>query len=117
MLQGNTIFVILVCVWLINGPQREKTLSSVFVNNKDADQPAHLRSLISAFIIHLFESSISKLATSKISIISLVSVAGDTGFSPALLESPMTGFVVRKPKQYHYMVATTLIWNILKDLQ
>ena len=32
-------------------------------NNKGADQPAHLRTLISAFIICLLESIISKLAT------------------------------------------------------
>ena len=38
-------------------------------NNKGADQPAHLRSLISAFVILLLESIISKLATSEIFII------------------------------------------------
>ena len=39
-----------------------------FANNKGADQPTHLRRLISAFVIHLLESMISKLASSKISI-------------------------------------------------
>ena len=34
-------------------------------NNKGADQPAHPRRLISAFIIHFLESIISRLATSK----------------------------------------------------
>ena len=37
------------------------------VNNTGADQPAHPRSLISAFVIHILESTISKLATSEIS--------------------------------------------------
>ena len=37
-------------------------------NNAGADQPAHPRSLISAFVIRCLESTISKLATSKTSI-------------------------------------------------
>ena len=42
----------------------QENLSSVFANNKGADQPAHPRSLISTFIIPVLESIISKLATS-----------------------------------------------------
>ena len=38
------------------------------VNNKGADQRAHLGSLFSAFVIRLLESIISRLATSEISI-------------------------------------------------
>ena len=34
---------------------------------KDADQPTHPRSLISAFVVHPLESIIDKLATRKIS--------------------------------------------------
>ena len=37
------------------------------VNNTGTDQPAHLRSLISAFVNPVLESTISKLATSEIS--------------------------------------------------
>ena len=37
-------------------------------NNTGADQPAHPRSLISAFVISSLESIISRLATSEISI-------------------------------------------------
>ena len=44
-------------------------------NNKGIDQPAHLRSLISAFVIRFLESFISRLATSEISNILIVSVA------------------------------------------
>ena len=36
-----------------------------FANNKGTDQPAHLRSLISALVIRFLESTISKLATSN----------------------------------------------------
>ena len=56
-----------------------ENLSLVFANNKGADQPAHTRSLISAFVIHLLESILSKLATSEVSIFYLVSVAEGTG--------------------------------------
>ena len=37
-------------------------------DEKGADQPAHPRILISAFVIHFLESIISKLATGEISI-------------------------------------------------
>ena len=49
------------------GPRHEKTCLWGFANNTGADQPAHPRSLISAFVIRVLESTISKLATSEIS--------------------------------------------------
>ena len=49
----------------VNGPLHEKTCVWGFANNKGADQPAHPRSLISTFVIHLLESIISRLATNK----------------------------------------------------
>ena len=52
-----------------NGPQCDKTCLRRFWNNKGADQPAHLHSLISAFVISLSKSIISRLATGKISIL------------------------------------------------
>ena len=63
-----------------------------FVNNKGADQPAHQRSLISAFVISLLESIISRLAMSVFSIFWLVCVAEETGLSLVLSETPKTGF-------------------------
>ena len=53
---------------MIFGPRREKTCLRWFANKKGADQPAHTRSLISAFVFRLLESIISRLDTSKISI-------------------------------------------------
>ena len=44
-------FTIVVIGSLIYGPRRKKTCLRGFVNNKGADQPAHLRRLISAFVI------------------------------------------------------------------
>ena len=46
----------------------EKTCLWRFANNTGADQPAHLRSLISDFVICYLKSIISKLATGEISI-------------------------------------------------
>ena len=46
-----------------------------FANNKGADQPAHLCSLISALSIHLLESIVSKLVMGEISAFKLVSRA------------------------------------------
>ena len=51
-----------------NGPRREKTCLRRCANNTGADQPAHPRSLISAFVIRLLESIISRLNTDEISI-------------------------------------------------
>ena len=67
------------------------------MKNKGADQPAHLRRLISAFVIRLLESIISKLASSKISIFKLVSVAEETGLSLALSTNPKAGFLASRP--------------------
>ena len=81
---------------MTNGPRHEKTCLQGFANNKGADQPAHLRRPVSAFVIRFIESNIYRLATSDISIFWLVSVAEETGLSLALSETPKTGFVARR---------------------
>ena len=60
-------------------------------------QSGHQRSLINAFVIPFLKSIISKLATSKISIFLLVSVAEQTGLNLTLSEALMTGFVALRP--------------------
>ena len=53
--------------YTMTGPQREKTClrgGGGVANNKGTDQPAHPHSLISAIVIHLLESIISRLARS-----------------------------------------------------
>ena len=74
-----------------------ENLSSGFANIKGADQPAHSRRLISAFVIRILKSIISKLASSKISIFYLVSVAEETGLSLPLSETMKTGFLASGP--------------------
>ena len=79
------------------GPRREKTCLRGFANNKGADQPAHPRSLISAFVFRLLESIIFRLATSKLSIFYLVSVAEQAGLNLTFSETPKTGFLATRP--------------------
>ena len=52
-----------------------------YANNKGADQPAHLRSLISAFVVHCLNSIIPLVSISKISSLCLASVATQAGLS------------------------------------
>ena len=50
---------------LVHWLRRNKTCLPGFADNTGADQPALPRSLISSFIIRLFENIISKLDTSE----------------------------------------------------
>ena len=72
-----------------------ENLSSGFANNTGADQPPHLLSLISAFVVRLLESIY--LATSEIPIFKLVSVAGHVGLSMTWSEPPKTGVLATQP--------------------
>ena len=65
-------------------------LSSGLVNDKGTDQPAHPRSLISAFVFLSFESIICR-----------VSVAKETGLSLALSKTPKTGLFCVKVQIYY----------------
>ena len=49
----------------IIGPRREKPLSRGFTNNTGADQPAHPRSLISAFLFAFWKVSYVNLLQAK----------------------------------------------------
>ena len=64
---GFTLFFRQPWIPVTYGPRREKTCLRGFANNTGADHPAHTRSLISAFVIRVLESTIAKLATSEIS--------------------------------------------------
>ena len=58
-----------------------RNLFMPYANNKGADQPAHPRSLISAFVVRCLDSIIPLLATAEISRLHLVSVADQVGLS------------------------------------
>ena len=60
-------------------PDHEKTCLILYANNKAEDQPAHPRSLISAFVVRCLDSIVPILATSKISRLLLISVGEQAG--------------------------------------
>ena len=86
------------------GTRHKKTCLRGFVNKKGADQPAHPRSLISAFVIHFLESNIFNLAKDEFSHFYLVSVAEETGLKLVLMETPKTGFLVTRPILYYFYI-------------
>ena len=51
----------------IHEPRHEKMCLMSYANNKGADQPAHPRSLISAFVVRCLDSVISLDSISEIS--------------------------------------------------
>ena len=57
-------------------------------NNTGVDQPAHPRSLISAFLFAFWKVSLCKLAAGEISIFKLVSIAEETGLTHSLSNPP-----------------------------
>ena len=59
-----------------------------YANNKSADQPAHLGSLISTFVVRCLDSIIRILAISKVSRFWLASVAEQAGLNLTWLKIP-----------------------------
>ena len=66
----------------------EKTCFIRYANNKGADQPAHLCSLISAFVVRRLDSVVSILAISIISRLELLSKAEQAGLSLTWSKTP-----------------------------
>ena len=65
-----------------------------YANNKGADQPAHLRSLICTFVVHCLGSIIPLVSISKISSLYLVSATAQTSLSLDWSQTPKTGFLM-----------------------
>ena len=65
-------------------PHHEKVCFMSYANNKGADQPVHLHSLTSAFVVRCLDSKIPKVAKSNISRLYLASVTEQTGLSLTL---------------------------------
>ena len=66
--------------------------------------------MISAFVIRFSKSMISKLDSSEISLFWLVSVAGETGLSLTLSETPKTGFVATRLTLYLMVQNQPRLW-------
>ena len=71
-----------------------ENLFMAYANNKGADQPAHLRSLIRAFVVCCLDSIILLVSTSEIWSLYLASVAAQAGLSLPWSQTPKTGFLV-----------------------
>ena len=67
-----------------------------YANNKGADQPAHPRSLINAFVVRCLDSIIPLVSTSKISSVYLASVPEQAGLSRPWSQTPKTGFLATR---------------------
>ena len=65
-----------------------------YANNKDADQPAHPRSLIGVFVIRSLDSIMPLVSISEISSLYLASAAEQAGLSLTLSQAPKTGFLL-----------------------
>ena len=59
-----------------------------YANNKGADQPAHPRSLIGAFVVRCLDSVMSLVSVSKFSSLMLASVAEQASLSLTWSETP-----------------------------
>ena len=63
-----------------------------YANNKGADQPAHPRSLISAFVVRFLDSVMSLVSVTKIPSLMLASVAEQAGLGLTWSETPKDMF-------------------------
>ena len=73
-------------------PGHKKTCLMSYANNKGADQPAHPRSLISAFVVRCLDSVMSLVSVTKISSLMLASVAEQASLSLTWSETPEDTF-------------------------
>ena len=73
-------------------PGHEETCLMLYANNKGADQPAHPRSLISAFVVRCLDSVMSLVSVTKISSLILASVAEQASLSLTWSETPEDTF-------------------------
>ena len=83
------------------GPGHEKTCLRGFAMNKGTYQPVHPDRLSRAFVVRFLECIIFKLASSGISIFTLVSVAGETGLNLTLSETQKTVFLGMRPISHY----------------
>ena len=73
-------------------PSHEKTCRMSYANNKGADQPAHLRSVISAFVVRCLDSVMSLISVIKRSSLMLASVVEQASLSLTWSETPEDTF-------------------------
>ena len=77
---------------IIIEPGHEKMCVMSYANNKGADQPAHPRSLISAFVVRCLDSILSLDSIAEISRLTLASVAAQADLCLGWSETPEDTF-------------------------
>ena len=77
---------------IVHVPRHDKNLFMPYANNKASDQPAHPRSLISAFVVRCLDSIIPLVSISEISSLYLASRAAQVGLSLNWSQTPKTIF-------------------------
>ena len=92
-------------------PLHGENLFTRYANNKGTDQPAHLRSLISAFVVCCVNSTIPLVSITEISSLYLASVAVQAGLSLTWLEIPEDRF---SRDWAHCIYSISKEWNIWK---
>ena len=80
------------CIGYRYEPGHEKMCLMSYSNNKGADQPAHPRSLICAFVVRCLYSIISLDSMAEISKLQLASVAAQAGLCLGWSETPEDTF-------------------------
>ena len=93
-----------------------------YANNKGTDQPAHPRSLISAFVVRCLDSVMSLVSVTKISSLLLASVAEQASLSLTWSETPEDTFshdgahIFSFYYQAIYIITIHIKWNISYNL-
>ena len=67
-----------------------------YANNKGADQPAHPRSLISAFVVRCLDSILPLVSIYEIASLYIASVATKAGLCLTWSQTPKTGFLMAR---------------------
>ena len=98
---GVQIFRKFTAIWALSW----ENLFMPYANNKGADQPAHPRSLISAFVVRCLVSIIPLVSISEISSLYLPSVAVQSGLSLPWSQTPKTVFLVTRQGSYNILWA------------
>ena len=95
-----------------------ENLFMTYANNKGAIQPAHPRSIISAFVVRCLDSIIPLVSISKISSLLLAAVAAQAGLCFTWSKTPKTGFLVTRlisyPEKRRLYVTTHEAKNFMK---
>ena len=87
-----------------------------YANNRGADQPAHLCSLISTFVVRCLDSIISLVSISEISSLNLASVGEQASLSLTWSQTPKTRLLVTRLILHWFSYCSFVKTNIKKSI-